>query len=284
MNYVFSKINTYDKNKTSKFTIKIPELIKAYDLQGSKTTIYKTIKDSIENDLFNRTIKYWCENDNEYVKIHWLKKIKWKKEQSTSIEIEINDEIIDDLYELNKVEGGFTKIQFEKLAELNNYYSLKLFEVLESKRTQTKKNIIKISVEKLFKTLQLPESYERYCNMNARLLIPSAKKFKESKLIDFTFSNEKVNHGVDSFIRFYIHKKPNNNRSQNKQKESKQSVKIVPPKNHLRDKPKTQEERETAKKPKEIETAAPKNHLINKRTQEELDIARKGLEKLRAVL
>jgi hypothetical protein len=255
MNYVFSQINTYDIHKKRTFTIKIQDIIETYDMKGSKKSLYGKVKDSITNDLFNRVIKYEGEKEGEIISIHWLNKIIWNAKESR-IDIELHEDILDDIYDLSKITGGFTKLDFDRLKDLNNYYSLKLYEILESRISKTKKNSINIGVEELFNILQLPESYDKCCNLNARLLIPSANKFKQSKNIDFSFRNEKIGHGKDSFIRFYINKKPTNKKPESKIKDSMSN----------------------------IETTKPKNHLTNKRTQEEIDIARKGLEELKATL
>jgi plasmid replication initiation protein len=265
-NYILSQVNPYDETKRSKFNISAKEMMKFYGTDETYPKFYKSLRETILIKLMNKKITkdVKCEKKK---KINIVSSVCYHDGFGT-FELEFHNDILCDIYELHK---HFTMIDLDLFKNIKGYYTMRIYELCVMNNNQqinnkSKQAIFEVKYQDLCEILQVSESYTRFFTFKAKVLDKTIEQLNRIEDLEFTIKYKKIVKSRSDINIMFILERKNFVKSEDK------------PKRNIT--PKTKK----SKQPKEIETAAPKNHLINKRTQEELDIARKGLEKLRAVL
>lgn len=181
------------------YVITVAELAEL--LNVSKSNLYRDIN-SITDDIINNPVKLQ-ENDGKkirWIKIPWVKRCEYNSD--IGVAIKLNDELKPYLIELKK---NYTQYTLDSILGMKSVYTLRLFELLQSKiytYTLPKEGIdIEFSVESMKEMLGCNIStYDSFSNFRSRIIDTAVKEINDKTLYYVTFQYKKSGKAVTDII------------------------------------------------------------------------------------
>lgn len=175
--YAASKLKPGDDN-LPEVVFEVQEFLEAANIKGN--AYHKQIE-KIADELTKKRIK--IKSKEKIGWFPWFQSIVYNK---GIITITFNT-ILKEL--LLKIEGGYTKYDFEVIAPLKSGYSIRLFELLKQYSRIGKRTI---EVEELKKMLGISEKYvDSFGNFNRRVLSVAEKELNKKTKIDVSYHLKK---------------------------------------------------------------------------------------------
>jgi len=210
ISFLSTKIKREDKDFV-KYIFNINEILEVLDIDRKN---YKLLRVSLRHLM----TKYVIIEDNEYriVETTFLSHFVIDKKADT-IEIKFDDLLKPFLLELNK---RFTKLSLSKILQFNSQYTIRMYEIIESRVTVYEKyknrNLLNFEykIEDLKEILlgeynsrdeniKIPKSYKRYNNFKRKVLDIAYKELKEKGDYHFEYESIKTSRTYTS-IKFTI--------------------------------------------------------------------------------
>lgn len=126
---------------------------------------YKNAKEEIEqavDRLFKQDLWYFDE-DGKQIRTRWISTVVSYDKDRHSLNISLSKGIIPLISELRR---SFTSYRMLYLAELDSYYSVRLYEILYSELKKSRKSVHKVQVQVLY-LRQLLQVLDKYSDFNA---------------------------------------------------------------------------------------------------------------------
>jgi plasmid replication initiation protein len=139
---------------------------KAYTIETRHA--YEALEDATER-LWNREVKTRFD-DGRVEKIRWVSKATYDKGNGR-VTVNFSPEILPFLTLLNE---RFTSYDLRYIANLSSTYAIRIYEYL--KQYVKFRNSIKVSLADFKEMLELSDSYMRFANFKARILVPSVEQ------------------------------------------------------------------------------------------------------------
>lgn len=162
-------VGTMDpKSEQQIFEFTIDDFIRQFpDLK--RDSVYEQIKIAIK-----RISERWVRTeDNERItEFRWVSSRTYFKKEGR-FRIAMTNEVMPYLTQLK---GQFTQYQLNHISGFSSFHSIRLYELLTQYKRVGERYI---SVEDLKKWLQLEEKYDRYNNLNQRVLTPALEEINE---------------------------------------------------------------------------------------------------------
>lgn len=157
---------------------------------------YEALEDATER-LWNREVKTRF-NDGRLEKIRWVSKASYDKGNGR-VTVNFSPEILPFLTLLNE---RFTSYDLRYVAPLSSTYAIRIYEYL--KQYVKFRDTIRVSLDDFKEMLELSDSYLRFFNFKARVLVPSVEQINTYTDLDVSWEEVREKRtvvAIDFFFR-----------------------------------------------------------------------------------
>ncbi|WP_105904353.1 replication initiation protein, partial [Haemophilus influenzae] len=159
---------------------------------------YTQIKSAIER-ISERWVK--TEDERHVTKFRWVSSQTYFKKEGR-FKIALTNEIMPYLTQLK---GQFTQYQLNHISGFSSVHAIRLYELFTQYKRLGERYI---SVEELKKWLQLEDKYDRYNNLNQRVLTPALSEINEKSDLFVEYEPIKKGRKVTGIEFRITHEKP----------------------------------------------------------------------------
>nr|WP_011113051.1 replication initiation protein [Pasteurella multocida]AAP15301.1 replication protein [Pasteurella multocida] len=156
------------KSNQQVFEFSVSEFVRQFP-DVNEDRAYSQIKSAIER-IAERWVK--TEDEKHVTKFRWVSSQTYFKNEGR-FKIALTNEIMPYLTQLK---GQFTQYQLNHISGFSSVHAIRLYELFTQYKRLGERYI---TVEELKKWLQLEEKYDRYNNLNQRVLTPSLAEINE---------------------------------------------------------------------------------------------------------
>lgn len=183
--YAISRINPLDNQTSKSYEINVLDF--AREFRKDENGIYTDIKEAIGKRMFERAFSY--ETEKGLVVSRWLQSVRYSKKRG-SVKITFSDEIMPFLH---KLKVHFTTYNLEAVANFNNPYIIRIFELLISRLNSSKHNKIKVNfeIEALKQILDIKNQYASFYDLKRRILEPAKKQINQFTDLEIDYAVER---------------------------------------------------------------------------------------------
>lgn len=165
-------LGVFDPEKPStEFEFTVDNFIRQYP-DVNPDNAYKQVQKAIK-ELGRRWVMT-VDNDIQQTEVTLLTKRTYFKKEGRFV-IEFHKDLLPYITDL-KNSGGYTSYRLKNIAMFKSFHTIRLYELLAQYKKIGERYI---SIEDLKKCLQLEERYDRYNNLNQRVLKPSLAEINE---------------------------------------------------------------------------------------------------------
>jgi len=158
----------------NKFCITADEFAADFDLKMH--TAYEALKDASDK-LYERDIKMYDEKGRTNERVRWVYNIEYQPGEG-KISLGFSPTIAPYLTKLHR---QFTSYQLKRVANLRSSHAIRIFEMLQQ---YSDTGFLKISLEDFKDRLALGDQYQRFYDIQRRIIKPAIKELKnKSSLI-----------------------------------------------------------------------------------------------------
>ena len=183
------------KSNQQVFEFSVSEFVRQFP-DVNEDRAYSQIKSAIER-IAERWVK--TEDEKHVTKFRWVSSQTYFKNEGR-FKIALTNEIMPYLTQLK---GQFTQYQLNHISGFSSVHAIRLYELFTQYKRLGERYI---TVEELKKWLQLEEKYDRYNNLNQRVLTPSLAEINEKSDLYVKYEPIKRGRAIVA-LRFTINKK-----------------------------------------------------------------------------
>lgn len=169
----------------------------------SDKTAYEALTEVTES-LFNRYViihnPYPDKPKVKKLKTRWISAIGYTPDEG-KIALKFAQDMLPYLSELK---NQFTRYKLEYIGKMTSIYGVRLYEYLMQWQSTGK---FEISLERFKSQLELPDSYDKMCNLKAKVIDPALKDINTHSNLTVSYEQRKTGRVVSHFIFTFTEKK-----------------------------------------------------------------------------